>query len=154
MSIQQVAEFHRAFDHPVAETLTVPDAALRELRVCMAIEELLELADAFGVRVTVTPMGDGDVAHFFEAHVDPTAPVDLVAAADAAGDVRVIMHGTDLVCGIPGELVDNAIHRANMSKLGEDGKPVKREDGKILKGPNYYPPTEEIRAILETVAVL
>ena len=32
------------------------------------------------------------------------------------------------------------VHRSNMSKLGEDGKPVKREDGKVLKGPNYQPP--------------
>ena len=32
------------------------------------------------------------------------------------------------------------VHRSNMSKLGEDGKPIRREDGKILKGPNYKPP--------------
>lgn len=33
------------------------------------------------------------------------------------------------------------VHQSNMSKLGEDGKPIRREDGKILKGPNYQPPT-------------
>ena len=33
------------------------------------------------------------------------------------------------------------VHRSNMSKLGEDGKPIRREDGKVLKGPNYKPPT-------------
>ena len=32
------------------------------------------------------------------------------------------------------------VHKSNLSKLGEDGKPIKREDGKILKGPNYQPP--------------
>ena len=32
------------------------------------------------------------------------------------------------------------VHQSNMSKLGEDGKPIKREDGKVLKGPNYQPP--------------
>ena len=35
----------------------------------------------------------------------------------------------------------NRVHKSNMSKLGEDGKPVYREDGKVLKGPNYEPPT-------------
>jgi len=34
----------------------------------------------------------------------------------------------------------NRVHRSNMSKLGEDGKPIYREDGKVLKGPNYQPP--------------
>ena len=33
------------------------------------------------------------------------------------------------------------VHQSNMSKLGEDGKPIRREDGKVLKGPNYKPPT-------------
>ena len=35
----------------------------------------------------------------------------------------------------------NRVHQSNMSKLGEDGKPIRREDGKVLKGPNYQPPT-------------
>ena len=35
----------------------------------------------------------------------------------------------------------NRVHLSNMSKLGEDGKPIYREDGKVLKGPNYKPPT-------------
>ena len=35
------------------------------------------------------------------------------------------------------------VHKSNMSKLGEDGKPIYREDGKVLKGPNYQPPTLE-----------
>jgi len=35
----------------------------------------------------------------------------------------------------------NRVHQSNMSKLGEDGKPIYREDGKVLKGPNYKPPT-------------
>ena len=45
------------------------------------------------------------------------------------------------------EEVFNEIQRSNMSKLGEDGKPIYREDGKVLKGPNYFKP--DIRAILE-----
>jgi predicted HAD superfamily Cof-like phosphohydrolase len=45
------------------------------------------------------------------------------------------------------EEVFNEIHRSNMSKLGEDGKPIYREDGKVLKGANYFKP--HIKEILE-----
>jgi predicted HAD superfamily Cof-like phosphohydrolase len=45
------------------------------------------------------------------------------------------------------EEVFNEIQRSNMSKLGEDGKPIFREDGKVLKGPNYFKPN--IKAVLE-----
>lgn len=51
--------------------------------------------------------------------------------------------------GIPLEEIDEAVHKANMSKLGADGKPIYREsDNKILKGPNFRPPEEDIEKIL------
>lgn len=53
------------------------------------------------------------------------------------------------VYDIPLEAIENAVHNANMSKLGEDGKPIYREDGKILKGPNFRPPEEDIERILK-----
>lgn len=53
-------------------------------------------------------------------------------------------------CGLPMEEIDGAVHKANMSKLGADGKPIYREsDNKILKGPNFRPPEEDIEAILK-----
>lgn len=56
--------------------------------------------------------------------------------------------------GIPIDEVNEAVHKANMSKLGEDGKPIYREsDNKILKGPNFRPPEEDIEAILKAHGV-
>ena len=66
--------------------------------------------------------------------------VDLIETADALGDLKYVVEGAALVFGIPLEPVFMEIHRSNMSKLGTDGKPIYREDGKVLKGPNYTPP--------------
>ena len=62
--------------------------------------------------------------------------------ADALGDQLYILLGTIVKHGMQHVIVDvfNEIHRSNMSKLGPDGEPILREDGKILKGPNYRPP--------------
>lgn len=68
---------------------------------------------------------------------------DLVGIADALGDKLYILCGTILKHGMQHKIeeVFAEIQRSNMSKLGEDGKPVFREDGKILKGSNYTPPS-------------
>lgn len=52
------------------------------------------------------------------------------------------------VSNIPLDKVIEAIHESNMSKLGEDGNPIFREDGKVLKGPNFFTPTAKIKAIM------
>ncbi len=67
---------------------------------------------------------------------------DLVEVADALGDMLYILCGTILEHGMQHKIeeVFEAIQRSNMSKLGADGKPVYREDGKVLKGPDYFPP--------------
>ncbi|MFX0558104.1 hypothetical protein ACOCEA_14985 [Maribacter sp. CXY002] len=67
---------------------------------------------------------------------------DLVEVADALGDMLYILCGTILEHGMQYKIeeVFNEIQRSNMSKLGEDGKPIYREDGKVLKGPNYFKP--------------
>lgn len=74
---------------------------------------------------------------------------DLVEVADALGDMLYILCGTILEHGMQHKIeeVFNEIQRSNMSKLGEDGKPIYREDGKVLKGPNYFKP--DIASILE-----
>jgi predicted HAD superfamily Cof-like phosphohydrolase len=66
----------------------------------------------------------------------------LVEIADALGDQLYILCGTILKHGMQHIIEDvfNEIHASNMSKLGEDGKPVLREDGKILKGKGYFRP--------------
>ena len=66
----------------------------------------------------------------------------LVEIADALGDQLYILCGTILKHGMQHIIEDvfNEIQASNMSKLGADGKPVLREDGKILKGPGYFRP--------------
>jgi len=67
---------------------------------------------------------------------------DMIGIADALGDQLYILCGTILKHGMQHkiEAVFREIQRSNMSKLGEDGKPIIREDGKILKGPGYTKP--------------
>lgn len=73
---------------------------------------------------------------------------DLVEVADALGDMLYILCGTILEHGMQYKIeeVFEEIQRSNMSKLGADGKPIYREDGKVLKGPNYFKP--DIESIL------
>ena len=55
-------------------------------------------------------------------------------------DVQYVLSGMAVTFGLPLEHVFSRVHDSNLSKLGDDGKPVIREDGKILKGPRYHPP--------------
>lgn len=65
---------------------------------------------------------------------------DLVGIADALADVVYVAYGTAVVHGIDLDAVLEEVHRSNMTKLGADGRPVRRADGKVLKGPHYSPP--------------
>ena len=67
---------------------------------------------------------------------------DLVEIADALGDMLYILCGTIIEHGLQDkiEAVFDEIQRSNMSKLDENGQPIYREDGKVLKGPNYFKP--------------
>jgi predicted HAD superfamily Cof-like phosphohydrolase len=67
---------------------------------------------------------------------------DLVEVADALGDILYILCGTIIEHGMQNKIeeVFDEIQRSNMSKLGEDGEPIYREDGKVMKGPNYFKP--------------
>ena len=73
---------------------------------------------------------------------------DIVEIADALGDKLYILLGTILKHGLQHKIeeVFDEIHRSNMSKLDENGKPIFREDGKILKSPGYFKP--DIRSII------
>lgn len=70
---------------------------------------------------------------------------DMVEVADALGDMLYILCGTILEHGMQYKIeeVFEEIQRSNMSKLGANGKPIYREDGKVLKGPNYFKPKIE-----------
>ncbi len=77
-----------------------------------------------------------------EEYLEAANNNDLVEVADALGDMLYILCGTIIEHGMQDkiEAVFNEIQRSNMSKLGEDGEPIYREDGKVLKGPNYFKP--------------
>jgi predicted HAD superfamily Cof-like phosphohydrolase len=114
-----VKEFHDAFGVPAAERPRFIEKARRDLRIRLIKEELMvELEEA---------MDSGN----------------LVAVADALGDSLVVVFGAAVEFGLDMEPIVNEIHRSNMSKLGADGKPIHRDDGKILKGPHFSPPDLE-----------
>lgn len=116
-TLQRILKFHETYKVEGAETPAIPDEDTCALRLRLLQEELDELKEAF------------------EAG-------DIVEVADALGDLQVILDGTVHVCGLQEykEAISEEIFASNMSKLGEDGKPIYREDGKVLKGPNYFKP--------------
>ena len=77
-----------------------------------------------------------------EEYLEAVQNNDIVEIADALGDMLYILCGTILGHGLQHKIeeVFDEIQRSNMSKLGEDGKPIYREDGKVMKGPNYFKP--------------
>lgn len=80
-----------------------------------------------------------------EEYLDAVQNNDIFEIADALGDMLYILCGTILEHGLQHkiEAVFDEIQRSNMSKLGDDGKPIYREDGKVMKGPNYFKPNFE-----------
>lgn len=115
--LESVAEFHKAFnvqDADSPKTLGLNDYLLRH------------------------GLMEEENDEYFEA----CQTGSLVGIADALGDQLYILCGTILKHGMQHIIEDvfNEIHASNMSKLGEDGKPVLRADGKILKGDNYFKP--------------
>ncbi|WP_291275572.1 nucleoside triphosphate pyrophosphohydrolase family protein [Flavobacterium sp.] len=80
-----------------------------------------------------------------EEYLEAVQNNDIVEIADALGDMLYILCGTILEHGLQYKIeeVFEEIQRSNMSKLGEDGKPIYREDGKVMKGPNYFKPNFE-----------
>ena len=116
--IESVKAFHEAFkigyrDSPKAD-LGSKINTLRYKLMCEENEEYLEAANAN----------------------------DLVEVADALGDMLYILCGTIIEHGLQHKIdeVFEEIQRSNMSKLGENQQPIYREDGKVLKGPNYFKP--------------
>lgn len=89
-----------------------------------------------------------------EEYLEACENNDLVEIADALGDILYIWCGTVLKHGLQdviGEVFDE-IQRSNMSKLDADGQPIFREDGKVMKGENYFKPN--IKLILEKHGIL
>ncbi|MCQ0111928.1 Predicted phosphohydrolase, Cof family, HAD superfamily [Zhouia amylolytica] len=123
------------------------------------LQAVAEFHSAFGLGIAETPMADlgsdklnlrfSLMAEENEEYLEAARNNDLVEVADALGDMLYILCGTILEHGMQHKIeeVFEEIQRSNMSKLDEDGKPIYREDGKVLKGPNYFKP--DIEKILE-----
>jgi predicted HAD superfamily Cof-like phosphohydrolase len=116
-----VREFHEVFglDHPDRPTGIPPELAA--VRQRLLDEEVAEVAEAAAA-----------------VQADPS-PKRLAELARELADVVYVTYGTAITHGIDLDAVIAEVHRANMSKLDDDGRPVVR-DGKVQKGPNFRPP--------------
>ena len=114
-NFEKVAQFMTTFRQEVKTSPSFPDQDTIKLRRELIDEELKEL----------------DVA---------IADNDPVEVADALTDLLYVIYGMGHSFGLDLQKCFDEVHRSNMSKLDEDGKPIYREDGKILKGPSYTPP--------------
>jgi predicted HAD superfamily Cof-like phosphohydrolase len=122
--INSVAEFHTTFKIGNAENIQLIDEREYTLRYNLIKEEN-------------------------EEYLQACKQGDIVEIADALGDQLYILFGTILKHGLEHkiEAIYDEIHRSNMSKLDENGEPIFREDGKILKSSGYFRP--DIKKILD-----
>lgn len=116
------------------------------------LEAVKEFHKAFGLGIKEEPVADlGEAKNRLrfelmkeenKEYLEAANNGDLVEVADALGDMLYILCGTILEHGMQDKIeeVFEEIQKSNMSKLGADGKPIYREDGKVLKGPDYFQP--------------
>jgi len=110
-----VQDFMWIFGQTVRKELGWPGVDVAALRIELIDEELNELREATGKQ-------------------------DLVGIADALTDLLYVVYGAGHAYGINLDNCFAEVHRSNMSKLDDESQPIYREDGKVLKGPNYSPP--------------
>ena len=116
-----VGDFMEVFGQEVNCEPTLRDRDTQDLRVDLIAEELEELEIAL-------------------------ANKDIIEVGDALTDLLYVVYGAGHAFGIDLDECFIEVHESNMSKLDEDGRPIYREDGKVMKGPNYFSPN--LRAII------
>lgn len=114
-NFELVGDFMEAFGQLVVDEPELPDEDTQNLRVALIEEELEELKVALKNK-------------------------NIVEVADALTDLLYVIYGAGQSFGIDLDCCFFEVHRSNMSKLGTDGRPIYREDGKVLKGVGYSPP--------------
>ena len=114
-NFEKVKEFMTTFGQEVKDKAEFPNEKIVELRKKLIDEEFNELKDAINEN-------------------------DLIEVADALTDILVVTYGAGVAFGIDLDKCFKEVHRSNMSKLSEDGKPIYNENGKVMKGPNYFKP--------------
>ena len=119
------------------------------------IQAVIDFHNAFGLGVEQNPKAN--LPHAIsklrfdlmkeenEEYLQAARANDIVEIGDALGDMLYILCGTIVAHGFQDKIesIFDEIQKSNMSKLGADGKPIYREDGKVLKGPNYFKPNIE-----------
>ena len=117
-NFELVGDFMEAFGQKVELEPTWPDFNTRELRLELIQEELDELSEAVADR-------------------------DMIEIAEALTDLLYVVYGAGHAFGIELDECFHEVHRSNMSKLGGNGRPIHREDGKVMKGPGFFEPDLE-----------
>lgn len=120
-NFELVEDFMEAMGQEVNAVPSFPEEEIQRLRLDLIEEELDELHYAIDNK-------------------------DMVEIADALGDLLYVVYGAGHAFGIDLDECFKEIHASNMSKLGPDGKPIKREDGKVLKPDTFFPP--DLKSIL------
>jgi RimJ/RimL family protein N-acetyltransferase/predicted HAD superfamily Cof-like phosphohydrolase len=131
-----VRQFHETYHLPVVTDPPSVDRDRVHMRLALVAEELAELVEAVYGEASGAEMS----AAFTRAVAADDGTRDAIEAADALGDLTYVVYGMALECGIPLDEVLAEIQASNLSKLGADGRPIYREDGKVLKGPGFFPP--------------
>ena len=114
-NFEKAGDFMEAFGQEVRYIPIIPAVSEMALRLDLIEEEVQELRDGMG-------------------------KASLLEIADALTDILYVVYGAGHTFGIDLDECYNEVHRSNMTKLGEDGRPMYRPDGKVMKGPNYEEP--------------
>lgn len=114
-NFERVKQFMNTFGQEVKSSPEFPDLVIQMLRVELIKEELQELQEAIHAK-------------------------DIVEVADALTDLLYVVYGAGAAFGIDLDACFEEVHESNMSKLMPDGTVKRREDGKVLKGPNFFEP--------------
>ena len=118
-----VKAFTVAMGQPVGQEVLSSDLDLLKMRTKLIEEETKEV-----VQETL----------WEDAYGNPK--INKAELTKELADLLYVTYGMAVTFGLPIDEVFERVHRSNMSKLGDDGKPLYRDDGKVLKGPNYQPP--------------
>ena len=144
--ISNVREFCEKAGQPAPETLTIPDEQTRLLRAKLAVEETLEMCEAFGVMVSPRSMIGEPIQSISDLDFTISGEVDPIAVLDAAVDTLWVSVSGPAVClGLSDKLEAciTEVDISNMSKFLDGHKDP--DSGKWIKGPSYRP------ANLETI---
>ena len=114
-NFEKVGLFMSTFGQEVKKKSELSSEKINSLRLSLIQEELDELTKAMKEN-------------------------DILEVADALTDILYVTYGAGHAFGIDLDKCFDEVQRSNMSKLGEDGKPIYNENGKVMKGPNYFAP--------------